>query len=138
VNTAGSTTQLTATPNLVGFGQPVMLDVSVACTGFVATGTVTFADGATSLGTAVLDGTGHASLLPLSAFAVGTHVLSVTYPGDANCAASSATATLTVVAQQSFTSHPSFSPAPSQPPPYGGNGADPRCYYNNCGPNGLP
>jgi hypothetical protein len=138
VNTAGSTTQLTATPNLVGFGQPVMLDVSVACTGFVATGTVTFADGATSLGTAVLDGTGHASLLPLSAFAVGTHALSVTYPGDANCAASSATAMLTVVAQQSFTSHPSFSPAPSQPPPYGGNGADPRCYYNNCGPNGLP
>ncbi len=49
----------------------------------VATGTVTFTDGATQLGTATLDATGTATL-NVAQLSAGSHVLTASYGGDTN------------------------------------------------------
>jgi Pro-kumamolisin, activation domain/Bacterial Ig-like domain (group 3) len=49
---------------------------------YAATGSVMFLDGATTIGTVKLDGTGTANLA-ISTLAAGTHTLSVNYSGDA-------------------------------------------------------
>ncbi len=54
---------------------------------YTATGTVMFLDGATTIGTAKLDGTGTANLA-ISSLAAGTHSLSVNYAGDSVLTAS--------------------------------------------------
>src|SRR5262249_26169086 len=58
--------------------------------GQTPTGTVTFLDGATAIGTAPLDGTGAASLTT-SALAPGSHAIAAKYPGDANFSKSMST-----------------------------------------------
>jgi Bacterial Ig-like domain (group 3) len=67
------------------FGNALTFDAMVTPTGGVGTptGSVTFKDGATSIGSATLDGSGHAtfSTSPLNA---GTHSISASYPGDAS------------------------------------------------------
>jgi hypothetical protein len=47
----------------------------------VATGTVTFLDGTTAIGSATLDGTGTATLV-LATLSAGTHNISASFPGD--------------------------------------------------------
>jgi hypothetical protein len=47
-----------------------------------ATGTITFLDGTTSIGTAVLDSTGTATLV-VKTLSGGSHILTASYPGDA-------------------------------------------------------
>src|SRR5205814_9569667 len=60
------------------------------------TGTVTFFEGATNLGSAALDASGQATL-NIASLAVGGHNLSASYGGDANFnSSSSATLTQTV------------------------------------------
>jgi hypothetical protein len=49
----------------------------------VPTGVVTFMDGTVQLGTATLDGTGHAAL-DVARMSAGAHALTATYAGDAN------------------------------------------------------
>jgi hypothetical protein len=49
---------------------------------YIATGSVVFLDGNTTIGTAKLDGTGTANLA-ISTLAAGTHILSAGYAGDA-------------------------------------------------------
>ncbi|MDR3636948.1 MAG: Ig-like domain repeat protein [Isosphaeraceae bacterium] len=49
----------------------------------IPTGTVTFSDGSTVLGTAALDGTGQATLTT-SSLTLGTHAITAVYNGDAN------------------------------------------------------
>jgi hypothetical protein len=49
----------------------------------VPTGSVTFLDGATSIGTVALDSSADASITT-SSLTVGTHTITVTYPGDFN------------------------------------------------------
>jgi len=61
----------------------------------VPTGTVVFKDGSTVLGTATLDGTGSATY-STTTLAVGSHSMSVTYSGDSNYYASTASLTQTV------------------------------------------
>ncbi len=95
-----STITLSATPNPVGANQPVTLNATV--TGSSPSGTVTFNDGVATLGTAYLNGAGQASLTASFASAVN-HLLSVSYIGDANNAASTSPGVTLVVQIQSTT-----------------------------------
>jgi hypothetical protein len=87
-----TTTTLTSTPASPVFGQAVVLTATVAPP--AATGSVTFTEGATTLGTATLSG-GSASITT-SGLAVGSHALTATYGGDTNNAGSSGSATVAV------------------------------------------
>ncbi len=72
-----STTSLTASPNPVASGQPVTLSASVIPA--TATGTVTFLDGGSSVGSAALSG-GKASISV--SLTTGSHTLTASYGGD--------------------------------------------------------
>jgi hypothetical protein len=79
-----TTTTLTSSPNPSGFGQSVTFTATVtAQRGGSPTGTVSFLDGTTSLGTSSLNGSGVATF-PTSILTVGTHGVTATYNGDAN------------------------------------------------------
>ena len=85
---ATTTTSLTSTENPSNFGDTVGLTATAASsTSSAPTGTVTFADGATTLATVTLSG-GTASY-STSTLAGGSHALSATYNGDAKHSASS-------------------------------------------------
>ncbi|MGA5822264.1 Ig-like domain-containing protein, partial [Kitasatospora sp. NPDC094028] len=84
VNTADTTTALTSAPDPSVFGQAKVLTATVTATAPGAgtpTGTVSFFDGATLLGTATLDATGTGTLTTTD-LAVGTHALTAVYSGD--------------------------------------------------------
>src|SRR5437867_1062300 len=81
-----TSTSLTSTPNPSTVGQAVTLSSTVTSAAGVPTGTVTFRDGATVLGTVTLVN-GSASLVT-SALTVGTHPLTATYNGSAAFAVS--------------------------------------------------
>jgi len=88
---AASAVQLTSTPNPSTFGDPVTFTAHVSTTAPVApTGSVTFTDGATSLGAAVVDGTGTATLTTTTLHG-GQRAITATYSGDANLLSSSTT-----------------------------------------------
>ena len=76
-----STTSLASSLGATGaYGAAVTFTATVAVTGGPATGTVTFRDGATVLGTGTLS-SGEASYAT-SAFALGSHSITATYGGD--------------------------------------------------------
>ncbi len=83
-----TTTALTATPASQTFGSPVNLAATV--TPSSATGTVTFTDGTTQIGSAKLS-SGVANFAT-STLAVGSHTITASYSGDASDAASNSTA----------------------------------------------
>src|SRR5262249_42620642 len=70
---AATTTTLAAGASTVTFGQPVTLTATVTSAAGTPTGTVTFFDGSTALGTVSLDGKGQASLAVQ--LGVGSHAL---------------------------------------------------------------
>ena len=74
-----STTALTASPNPANFGSTVTLTATVTSTG-IPTGSVSFLDGTTSLGSATLNGSGVATLA-VSTLTAGTHNLTASYAG---------------------------------------------------------
>ena len=84
--TKGDTTvATTASPNPSVFGQLVTFTATVS-SGLaipIPTGTVTFKDGAITLGTATLDGNGRATFTT-TALEVGSHTITAVYAGDAN------------------------------------------------------
>ncbi len=85
---SATTTILTASPNPAAYGAPVTLTATVATTGTnPPTGTVTFFNGSTSLGTGNLNGSLQATLTT-SALPVGADSLTSVYGGDANNAGS--------------------------------------------------
>ncbi len=95
---ASTTTTLASSNNAPAAGQAVTLTATVRpvapATG-VPTGTVTFRDGATVIGTATLGATGTASIS--ASFTAGTHSLTAAYGGSLDFLAStSAVLTLTV------------------------------------------
>ena len=97
VDMDSTSTGLTSSANPAVFGQPVVLTASVGALAPGAgtpTGTVTFADGTTTLGGAFLSG-GVASMTT-SGLSVGGHNLTVSYSGDGNFNSSSGTLTETV------------------------------------------
>ncbi len=98
VNKAATTTTLSSFPNPSTSGQTVVLTAQVTATppgAGTPTGTVTFRDGATVLGTGTLDGSGKA-MLSVPGLSVGTHSLTATYSGDANFNGSSGSLSQTV------------------------------------------
>ncbi len=89
-----STTTLSIAPTTVMYGDPATLTAVV--TPNFATGTVSFYEGATLLGTASLDNTGTA-VLPISTLNAGVHTIVAKYNGDPGVPASTSnTAQLTV------------------------------------------
>lgn len=81
-----TTTTLTSSSAKVTAGGNVTVSASVSSNASGVTGSVTFYDGTTSLGTATLNG-GTASLI-LNNLAVGTHSLTAKYSGDSGHSAS--------------------------------------------------
>ena len=88
VNASASTTTLTSSVNPAAIGQSTTLSATV--TGSSPSGTVTFKDGSTTLGTATL-ASGAATFAASFTTAVA-HSLTVTYGGDANNLASTSAA----------------------------------------------
>ena len=86
---APSTTTLTVTPSTLQAGSTTTLAATVTGTSLAAnpTGTVTFQDGGTAIGTGGLDANGRTSLL-VTLNGPGAHLLTASYGGDANDAAS--------------------------------------------------
>ncbi|HTW60188.1 MAG TPA: Ig-like domain repeat protein [Terracidiphilus sp.] len=91
-----STVILTSSLNPSTFGTSVTFTAAVTSSSSSApTGTVTFYDGTTKLGTGTLGGTPDEATYATAALAVGTHQISAVYSGDAN----NGTATSNTVAQ---------------------------------------
>src|SRR5207247_1855688 len=109
-----TTTTLTSTPNPSTAGQAVTLTAAVAplapATG-VPAGTVTFKDGAATIGTATLDATGRASIV-VSTLANSNHSLTAVYGGGGNFLASTSAAVTQVVNAETTTTL-TTSPNPS-------------------------
>jgi hypothetical protein len=105
VNQAASTTAVVSSLNPSISGQAVTFTATVSAVApgaGTATGTVTFLDGASTLGTASLSG--GSAAFTTSSLAVGTHSIKVRYSGDANFTSStSAVLTQTVNAADSAT-----------------------------------
>jgi autotransporter-associated beta strand protein len=88
-----TTTTLTSSPNPSLAGQQVTFTATVSPNGGspTPTGTVTFFDGTTPLGTATLNGSGVATF-GTTALIAGPHSITAVYAGDANFAGSSSAA----------------------------------------------
>ena len=110
VNQATSTTALTSSSPSSTFGQPVTFTATVSSSGGTPTGTVTFTDGSSTLGSGTLDNTGKATF-PTSTLAPGNHTIKATYNGDSNFASSNASLTQTVNQATSTTALTSSSPS---------------------------
>jgi hypothetical protein len=98
--TTATTTTLTASATTATTGTAINLTAKVAESGGTAvpTGTVTFKDGSTTLGTMTLNGTGVA-VYTTSSLAVGAHSVTAVYGGDsANGASTSTAVSVTVTA----------------------------------------
>jgi hypothetical protein len=94
VSKAPTSTALASSANPSNVAQGVTFTATVTTStpaGGVPTGTVTFRDGATSLGTATLNASGLASLTTAS-LSVGTHSITAEYSGDVNRNASTSPA----------------------------------------------
>jgi uncharacterized phage protein gp47/JayE len=101
-----TTTTLTSSLNPSIFGQSVTFTATVNESEAAApTGTVSFKDGATTLGTGTVNGSGRATFTT-SLLTVGTHPITAEYSGDANFT-SSTSAVLTQMVNQ---------PAPAEVP----------------------
>ena len=92
-----STTVLSVPPASVMYGAPAELKAVVTPT--FATGTVSFYEGTTLLGTASVDSTGTA-VLPVSTLNAGAHSITATYSGDQGVPASTSTPVVLTVTQR--------------------------------------
>lgn len=95
VNQASTSTSLSSSVNPSVFSQPITLTATVQPpTGTSATGTITFMDGSTSLGSATLSGS--SAQITVAGLGSGTHSITAVYSGDSNMGGS----TSAVVPQQ--------------------------------------
>jgi hypothetical protein len=103
VNQSSSSTVLKSSANPAGIGSAVTFTATVASTvsgdALVPTGSVTFFDSSTNLGSAALNSSGQASL-GTSSLAVGTHSITAQYGGDTNFTASTSSALSQVITPQ--------------------------------------
>jgi hypothetical protein len=105
VTTAATTTKLVASASSVFSGQGVTLTATVngpAGVTAARTGTVTFKDGATTIGTITLDGNSEAALT-LTGPTTGTHIYTASYSGDTNFKKSGPAAAPVVVKKDNTT-----------------------------------
>jgi hypothetical protein len=96
--TAATKTTLTASPTSASIGSAVTFTAKVAETAGIAipTGSVTFSNGATTLGSGTLNAGGTATLTT-SSLAVGIHSVTAAYGGDsANSASTSSAVSVTI------------------------------------------
>jgi hypothetical protein len=104
VHQAATTTSLVVEelsgPSVVSFTATV---APVAPGAGVPTGTVTFLDGSTVLGTGTLDNNGQGGLLLFSGLGPGTHTLTASYGGDGSFQASTSVATVITVSTPAAT-----------------------------------
>ncbi len=78
-----SATALTSSPNPSNYGSPVTFTATVPSGGTAAaTGTVSFLDNGTKIGTGTLQGTPGAATLTIATLIVGKHSVTASYPGD--------------------------------------------------------
>ena len=94
--TAATTTTLTSASGTYGSAR---LTAAVTAVGAVPAGQVTFSEGASVLGSAALDATGHAALAAAT-LAAGTHSLVASFTGSAGFLASASPVTAFTVAQE--------------------------------------
>ena len=94
-----TTTALSASPTTAVSGASVTFTalVTAASGSTIPTGMVTFTDGATTLGTSLLDGTGKATYTT-STLSVGAHTINASYAGATTFAASASSLSFTVTA----------------------------------------
>jgi len=111
INQIATTTSLQAVPTSSTAGQNVVLTATVSPT--AATGTVTFLDGGTAVGTGPVNG-GTASF-STSSLAVGSHSLTASYGGDTNDLPSVSSAVTETVNQIPTTTSLQAIPASSTP-----------------------
>ncbi|HEY3319245.1 MAG TPA: MBG domain-containing protein, partial [Planctomycetota bacterium] len=111
VNKGTSTVSLGSSANPSKFGQTVTFTATVN-TFVLATGSVTFKDGATTLGSGTVDGTGHATFA-LSSLSLGSHSVTAVYGGDANFLSSTSPILTQTVTQAATTTALSSSLNPS-------------------------
>ena len=123
-STKTTNTSLTASPNPVTSGQALALTATV--TGSGATGTVTFLNGPTPLGTATLNASGVATLSNAS-LGAGTYSLTAQYSGSTSFLSSTSAAVPVTVNTEAATIDRSFSlnvsGSTSQTVPSGGTAA---------------
>jgi hypothetical protein len=112
VNPAVTSTVIAANANPATFGQAVTLSATVQPpSGSTAIGTITFLDGANTLGTATL--TNNNAQLTLSTLAVGAHSMTAVYSGSANFAASTSPVLTETISQAATATTVTASPNPS-------------------------
>ena len=80
-----STITLSTSGSPSATGSLVTFTVAITSTGVTPTGTVTFLDGSTTIGTATLNSSGVA-VFPTQSLASGTHIITASYAGDTNTA----------------------------------------------------
>ena len=99
VTATATTTALSSSANPSVAGQPVTFTATVSPdppgSWLTPTGTVTFSDGGSPIGTATLDASGTATITPWS-LAAGAHTITASYGGDNNFSASTGSLTQTV------------------------------------------
>ena len=106
--------QLTSSANPSVFGQAVTFTATVTASARAParpTGTVTFKDGSTTLGTGTLDAGGVASLHHLARWRVGSHTITAVYNGDAQLTTTSTSPPLSQTVNQAATTTPLASSA---------------------------
>jgi hypothetical protein len=87
VQNANTQIALTSSANPANYGAALALTATITTNGNVATGSVTFMDGSTRIGSAVLNSSGVA-VLSTTSLAPGAHTILATYPGDGKASAS--------------------------------------------------
>ena len=97
-----TTTLLTTSINPSAYGQAVILIAIVEASSGTPTGSVTFFDGSTTLGSSSLDASGVAAL-SISTLAVGTHSITARYGGDSTYNGSNASTIVQTVNKASTT-----------------------------------
>jgi RHS repeat-associated protein len=101
INAIATTTLLTVSPASAGLGQTITLTATVSGVSqgpANPTGTVTFLDGSTSLGTGTLNAAAQAAM-SIASLAPGNHPLSAVYGGDSGYSGSTASAVNASVAK---------------------------------------
>ncbi len=90
VQSASTQIAISTSANPAIYATPLTLTATITTSGSLATGSVTFTDGGTAIGTTLLNGSGVATLT-LSTLTPGSHSIIANYAGDSNTAASIST-----------------------------------------------
>ena len=97
---ATSTVQLSASGSPLIFGRTLTLTAVVGGDGAIPTGSVTFLDGTTTLGTASINASGQATLT-VATLSTGSHNLTASYPGDVKDLPSTSNSLTEIITQAS-------------------------------------